>query len=333
MFDLETGIHLHEEETVLAQLAGAVDDEFDRAGADIIHSLGGIDRGGTHGLAHIRGHARRRRFLDHLLVAALQRTVALVKMDHPAAAVAEHLDLDMTRIGDEFLDQDAIIAEAFRALALAAVQRREKVRSRLDLAHALAATTGDRLDQNRITDPAGFGGEMVRVLVFAVIAWRDRHAGFFHQGLGAVLQTHRPNRIGRRSDKDDVVGGAGVGESRVLRQKSIAGMDGIGAGDDGRLDDLLTQKIALGRRCRPQKNRLIRLAHMRRVGIGFGIDGDRADTHSLGGAHDAAGNLAAIGDQERLDHEPVIPVLRPEISHRSGTGLCAGIAQRRPARN
>ena len=38
---------------------------------------------------------------------------------------------------------------------------------------------------------------------------------------------------------------------------------------------------------------------MGRVGVGFGIDGHRAHAHAAGGADDAAGDFAAIGDQQR----------------------------------
>jgi hypothetical protein len=44
-----------------------------------------------------RGENRRGAFLPDLLVAALQRAVALAEMDGAAAAVAENLDLDVAR--------------------------------------------------------------------------------------------------------------------------------------------------------------------------------------------------------------------------------------------
>ena len=44
-----------------------------------------------------RVHARRGRLLDHLLVAALQRAVALEQVHGIAVPVGEHLDLDVAR--------------------------------------------------------------------------------------------------------------------------------------------------------------------------------------------------------------------------------------------
>jgi hypothetical protein len=40
---------------------------------------------------------------------------------------------------------------------------------------------------------------------------------------------------------------------------------------------------------------------MHRAGVGFGIDGDGAHAHGARGADDAAGDLAAVGDQERAE--------------------------------
>jgi hypothetical protein len=46
--------------------------------------------------------AGRRRFLDHLLVAALQRAVAAAQPQRVAVAVGQHLDLDMARMPRNF---------------------------------------------------------------------------------------------------------------------------------------------------------------------------------------------------------------------------------------
>ena len=46
-----------------------------------------------------------------LLVAALQRAVALAEMDGLAGAVADHLHLDVARLFQIFLDVDGIVAE------------------------------------------------------------------------------------------------------------------------------------------------------------------------------------------------------------------------------
>ena len=51
------------------------------------------------------------RFLEDLLVAPLQRAVALAEMDRIALTVAENLDLDVARLGQILLHVDLVVAE------------------------------------------------------------------------------------------------------------------------------------------------------------------------------------------------------------------------------
>ena len=227
MLDLQPRVHFHEPEAVRPQALRAVGDELDRAGALIADRARGLGRGAAHRVAHRRRHAGRRRFLDHLLVAALQRAVALVEMDDVAVAVGEHLHLDVARRGDVFLDQHARIAERRLRLARRAFQRGVELGVLVDAAHALAAAARDRLDQHRIADLVGLLLEELRVLQFAVIAGHDRHAGLLHQRLGPVLQPHGADRGRRRSDEHDAGRRAGFGELRILRQEAVARMDAV----------------------------------------------------------------------------------------------------------
>src|SRR3546814_1158080 len=114
---LKPRVHFEEIET-LAGGIGARDDQFDRARAVITHRLRQRDRLLAHAFTHRRRHERRRRFLDHLLVAALDRAFALAEIDDVAVLVAEHLDFDMARVFDELFDEHAVIAEARQPLAL-----------------------------------------------------------------------------------------------------------------------------------------------------------------------------------------------------------------------
>ena len=59
-------------------------------------------------------------------------------------------------------------------------------------------------------------------------------------------------------------------------------------------------QIAFARRRRADVHRLVGLAHVQRLGVGIGIDRDRADAERARGADDPAGDLAAVGDEEGL---------------------------------
>ena len=110
VLDLQPRVHLEEvEAAVLA------DDELDRAGRLVVDRLRERDRLLAHRPARRVVEERARRLLDHLLVAALDRALALPQVDAVPVRIAEHLDLDVARLLDELLDEDAVVAEARRA--------------------------------------------------------------------------------------------------------------------------------------------------------------------------------------------------------------------------
>ena len=119
MLDLQPRVHFHEEDAVGAQAFAGVGDEFDRARAFVVHRFGRAHGGGADFLARCLVHARGGGFLDHLLVAALQRAIALEQVDDIAVAVAEHLHLDMAGRGDPLFQQHFVVGEAGLGLALA----------------------------------------------------------------------------------------------------------------------------------------------------------------------------------------------------------------------
>ena len=79
-------------------------------------------------------------------------------------------------------------------------------------------------------------------------------------------------------------------------------MHRLGAGGEAGGDDLVGNEVAFARRWRPDVDRLIGLGDVQRRGIGVRIDGNGLDAHGPRRADDAAGDFAAIGDQDLLEH-------------------------------
>jgi hypothetical protein len=204
MLDLQPGVHLHEVER--AVLLG---DELDGAGADVADRLGRGDRGLAHRTAPPGRHAGRRRLLQHLLMAALHRAVALEEIDCVAVRIAEHLDLDVPRRGQVLLQQHPVVAEGGLGLALRRGERRGEVLRTLDDLHSLAAAAGGRLDQHGKADALALAREQRRILAIAVVARHQRHARRAHDRLGRRLRAHRRDRRGRRADEHDAGRGTG----------------------------------------------------------------------------------------------------------------------------
>ena len=226
-------------------------------------------------------------------------------MHNIALRVAKHLHLDMARPLEIALEEDSVISERARRLALRADKGARKFVGARHNTHAAAAAAGRGFDQHGIPDALGFGRERCGILRLAVITGHHGHAMPFHQRLCRGFRAHRADRLGRRSDEDKAGFRAGLGKIRILGQKAIAGMDRLGAARTRRLDDRRDIQITLARRRRTDPPCLVRHRDMQCVCIGVGIDRDRRDAHSPRRAADAAGDLAAIGDQDFSEHGPI----------------------------
>ena len=75
-------------------------------------------------------------------------------------------------------------------------------------------------------------------------------------------------------------------------------MHRLGAGLSRRLDHALDIEIAVARPRRSEQHGFIGHGDMHGVAVGLGIDRDGTQAHCACGTDDAAGDLAAIGDQE-----------------------------------
>src|SRR5438046_4010062 len=101
MLYLEAGVHLEE-----VEISVGVDQKLGRPGAVVTGFSRDPDRGVAHRGAHlgIGGDQGRRALFDDLLMAALQRTLALPEVNQVAMLVAEQLDFDVPRILEHLFD-------------------------------------------------------------------------------------------------------------------------------------------------------------------------------------------------------------------------------------
>ncbi len=145
--------------------------------------------------------------------------------------------------------------------------------------------------------------QQLRILVVAVITRHERHGGCMHQCLRGRFRAHRGDRFDRRSDEDDAGRFAGVCEVFVFRQETVTRMHRLCAGGARGFDNALDAQIAFRRGRSADMHRLITGGHVFRVGVRIGIHGHARDTEPLAGRGDPAGNLAAVGNQDLVEHE------------------------------
>ena len=298
MLDLQPRVHFHEPDSVGAQAFGRISDELDGARADIVDRLGRLDRRRAELFTGRFVHPRRGGFLDHFLVAALQRAVAFEQMDDVAVGVAEHLHLDMAWALDIFFDQHMRVAKRRGSLALARGERVGEVGRVLDLAHPLAPAARDRLDEDGIADLFRLTRQQIGRLIRTHIARRHRHPCRRHQRFGRILQPHRGDAGRRWPNPDQPRIDHGLRELGIFGEKPITRMDRLSPRSERSSNDLLTHQITLARRRRPDMHRLIGLAHMQRLRVSIRINRNSANAHRTRSPNNPASNFAPIGDQK-----------------------------------
>ena len=82
----------------------------------------------------------------------------------------------------------------------------------------------------------------------------------------------------------------------VLGQEAVAGVDGLGAGEEGGADDLLFVQIAVRGLRAADAVALVCQRHMKGVFVSLGVDRYRGDAHFLAGPYNPDGDFAPIRD-------------------------------------
>src|SRR6185436_16200442 len=94
---------------------------------------------------------RRRSLLDNLLMAALDGTLALEKVQHASVRVAKHLKLDVASSANIFFEEDRWVPKCAGGLGLRGPQSLEQVGFAVNNPHAATATPASSLYQHWIT--------------------------------------------------------------------------------------------------------------------------------------------------------------------------------------
>jgi hypothetical protein len=186
VLDLDAGVHLHE-----VELAGRVDQELHRAGAGVPHRAGAAHRGLAHPGPQVRGEHGGRRLLQQLLLAALDRAVALPQVHHAAVGVAEDLHLHVPRALDVLLQVHPVVEEHRAGHLLHLGQRRGQPLRAAHHRHPAPAAAGRRLQDHRVPHRGGALGRLGQPLQRPFHAGRYGQPGGGHQRPGPRLVAHR----------------------------------------------------------------------------------------------------------------------------------------------
>ena len=105
-----------------------------------------------------------------------------------------------------------------------------------------------------------------------------------------------------RADEDEAGFRERGRKRRAFGEEAVSRMHGLGAGLFAGCKDTIDAEIAFGRRRRTNRHRLVRHLDVECVPVSVGVDRYGRDPHPARGLDDPTGNLAAIGDQDPLEH-------------------------------
>ncbi|KAF5069363.1 hypothetical protein DSECCO2_233500 [anaerobic digester metagenome] len=196
MLHLQAGVHFKK---VIIQLV--VNNEFNGSGAVIIT---GFCRGygmGAHLGPHFRGKQGGGGFFHHLLMSALNRALALEKVNGVAVLIGQYLKFNMVRRFNIFFDVNGIIPESCFCFGTGAAECTLNVFLPFYQPHSFSASAGRGFNHHRQTDfPDGFQG-------FVIIGNHFNGTGYYghpggNHGLPRCnLVAHLADGIRARPDK------------------------------------------------------------------------------------------------------------------------------------
>ena len=319
----------------------AVDEELHRAGVHVADGLGNLHGVGAQLFAHVLGHAPGRAELHDLLIAALQRAVALAQVAHVAVLVGEYLHLDVLGLHEVLLHEDAVVAEGLAGLAAHELEGGGHVLQPPAQAHTAPAAAGRRLQYDGEAELNCLRLGLGRVLQGLRRAGYDGHAAADGYLLRLELVAHLGEDSAGRADELYARVLAGLREGGVLAQEAVARVYGVHAALFGEGDNLVYREIG------PQRAQvlayeigLVRLRAEEVHRVLLRVYGDRAQVEVVARAEYAYGYLAAVRRHDlpegvqllQLNHLPFIKCV--PISPRSarGCGACSRYSTPSPLR-
>ena len=246
---------------------------------------------------------RRRSFFDHFLVAPLDGAFAFAERNDAAVMVGENLDFNVVRLFQIFFEIETRVAEGVEGFGAGVAISGCKFGAAAHEAHTFAAAAGDSFEEDG--EAHGLREGVCFVGLFDGVV-RAGDGGDF--GTASDLATGGFGAEGFHglcggADEGDAGVGAGARESGVFGEKTVPGMDGIGAGFFCDGDYLVDVEIAFTGRCGADGIGFVGKTDVERFAVDFAEDGDGADAEFAAGAKDANCNFSAVGDQDFSEHE------------------------------
>ncbi len=295
VLDLHPGVHFHEVHLALGE------QKLHGAGVLVTDCLGCTYRQIADVGALFGRQLRAGSNFDELLIAPLNRTVALEQVHHVAEAVAQNLRFNVLGIDDALLEKDFCRAEGLGRFGNHPREGLLEFFAAVAAADTTSTAPGGGLEHHRVTDTLAFNQRLVDICHVAFSTGRDRHTGLNHAAPGLGLVSHAANHFCGGTDEFDPSLDTDIGQLGILGKKAITGMQRIAAGFHCQIHQFTRVQVT---RQRFGTNAIgfVGTFDMQGMPVRFGKDRYRANAHLGACTHDANGNLPAVGDQNFCYH-------------------------------
>ena len=234
-------------------------------------------------------------------MAALQRAVAGRDDDDVAVGVGQALGLDVARLVEVALDEALAATEGGDRLAGRRVEQLgDLLDGARDLEPATAAAVG-RLDRHRQAVLPREGDDLVGVGHRVGRAGHERGVGAGGDVARLDLVAEGVDGLGGGADPGQPGVDHGLRERGVLGEEAVAGVDRVGAGLAGDVEQLVLHQVGVAGGRAAERVGLVGDLDVQRVAVGVGIHGDRADPAVRARPRDAHGDLATVGNEDLGD--------------------------------
>ena len=221
-----------------------IDQELERAQAAVLGRLGQAQRCARQRPARFGVDPGAGRDLDQLLMASLDGALPLAQSTDGAAAIPDHLDLQVPRPRHETFHVDRRVAKRCLRFGLAACVGLIDRRGVGDDSHAATSTAAHRLQHHGSVGPQSFQERSgLSRADRPLTARQDGHVVLRRECPRAGLVAEQFQRLDLGAHERESRCSALRREGWRLGQEAVAGVDRVAAGVDGEGNDLLSVEI------------------------------------------------------------------------------------------
>ena len=199
MFHLQPRVHLHEREAVTLRLV----QELDRARIAIVRALAQPHGRFAQKPVLFLGQSGRRRLLQNLLVAPLDRAIAHSGRPRVSVVVRDDLDFHMARALNELLHEDRRVAECLEGFRPCAFKSGLEFADRIHFADSVASAARGSLDQQGEAQPVRVIPRRIERLQGPAAPRSHWYLRLLGQKFGRDFVAEFPHDVAIRADEDN----------------------------------------------------------------------------------------------------------------------------------